>query len=95
MLTKQKKHKYKTLERGGGWAQSNQKTIEVTLKKVKNINIPNHENLSLALISEHFDGDQPRDGHHFDITIQGKLYEDRKTKSSSSRKENTELRNVS
>ena len=45
MLTKQKKHKY------------NQKTIEVTLKKVKNINIPNHENLSLALISEHFDGD--------------------------------------
>ena len=52
-----KKYKYKTLERGGGWAQSNQKTIEVTLKKVKNINIPNHENLSLALISEHFDGD--------------------------------------
>ena len=35
---------------------------------------------------EHFDGDQPRDGHHFEITIQGKLQEDRKIKSSSSRK---------
>ena len=43
---------------------------------------------------EHFDGDQPRDGHHFEITIQGKLQEDRKIKSSSSRKKNTELRNI-
>ena len=45
MLTKQKKYKFKTLRREGGWAQSNQKIIEITLKKVKNINIPNHENL--------------------------------------------------
>ena len=47
MLTKQKKHKYKTLERGGGWAQSNQKTIEATSKKVEDISISSHGKLPL------------------------------------------------
>ena len=30
-----KNYKYKTLERGGGWGQSNQKIIEITSKKSK------------------------------------------------------------
>ena len=48
MLTKQKKYKYKALERRGGWGQSNQKIIEVTSKKVKNSYNPIHKNLSAA-----------------------------------------------
>ena len=69
MLTKQKKkYKYKTLEMGGGWAQSNQKIIDVTSKKVKN-NYNHPWKLACTLISEHFDGDWVRGGAFFDVTI--------------------------
>ena len=54
-----KKYKYKTLEMRGGWAQSNQKIIDVTWKKVKNNYNHIHENLpvpwyvSILMVIEH------------------------------------------
>ena len=53
---------------GGGWAQSNQKIIDVTSKKVKN-NYNHPWKLACTLISEHFDGDWARGGALFDVII--------------------------
>ena len=70
-------YRYKTFERGGGWAQSNQKTIKVTSKNLKNMYFLNHEKLQTTLILGHFDGDWPRGGAFFDVTIQGKRHKNK------------------